>query len=102
MKKTENQTGYLTCWCSVGNDLPDVGNDPEGDSRIKETIGACFARFTGVLPSFPEKQKVESNGTRTIPGKKQGWISAPFCGLQAPGFHCGSIGCYEGLGSVVQ
>ena len=42
-------SGGTTCWCSVGNDLPGVENEPEGDEpegdSSKESIG-------GGLPIF--------------------------------------------------
>ena len=36
-------TLWVTCWCSVGNDLPGFGNEP-GDP-LKETIREVFLFF---------------------------------------------------------
>ena len=50
--KAEN----LTCWCSVGNDLPCLGNEPR--ACLKEVTGDGFCR--GHSNSFPaENQQVD-------------------------------------------
>ena len=40
------RVAQLTCWCSAGNDLPGVGNEPRDSRKEKHK-----RRFVGVIPT---------------------------------------------------